>query len=439
MGGIATLGCYCCLLNALLGLGVFDVPERFSTLEKPVATLLVTVVAAVTFAAAWQVLTLAKVPKQEAARVSDSEEALLGKARLSTPLAKHDIPELPGLVNIGLGQSRWAIQVAFVSLLLCVIYLMQVSISLSYHFARYLSVKSSNPDSWSFEALLGFILVAVVTNLFSIKQLQWVHITAALLRFVFIGLLITFNPSKHPPPAPSSSYPCLALPIFLITFQYHLPLPQILNAFSPGASVKLQVWVVGTAWILAMLLGWMVPVDFNLLEIYCDPSYWDKGAWQPLVFQVLIAVQMLSCVHIHLRVLGGILIGKIYDPNLEYARDTHPHGVRLIYLMLPLVLCSFPLFHDLVGLSLLKGVKGVDSAAVGTLALVFLLVPYCYLKKRGGKATWMERIVVYSQYCILLASVVISVWSEPSHFALLFLVAAAGVMLLLLVFEFLFR
>jgi hypothetical protein len=92
-----------------------------------------------------------------------------------------------------------------------------------------------------------------------------------------------------------------------------------------------------------------------------------------------------------------------------------------------------------VGLSLLEGVKGVDSAAVGTLALVFLLVPYCYLKKRGGKATWMERIVVYSQYCILLASVVISVWSEPSHFAVLFLVAAAGVMLLLLVFEFLFR
>ena len=435
---IATLGCYCCLLNALLGLGVFDVPERFSTLEKPVAALLMTVVAAVTFAAAWQILTLTKVPEKEAARKSASE-VLLGTARLSTPSMRHDIPELYGLVNIGLGQSRWAIQVAFVSLLLCVIYLVQVSISLSYHFARYLSAQPSNPNSWSWEALLGFIVVAVLANLFSIKQLQWGHITAALLRFVFIGLLITFRPSDHPTSVSPPSCPYLSLPILLIIFQYHVPLPQILNSFSPGASVRLQVWVVGSAWVLAMLLGWMLPVDFNILETYCDSKYWDERAWQPLVFRGLIAVQLLSCVHIHLRVLGGILIRKIYDPNLQYARDTHPHGVRFIYLMLPLVLCSFPLLDDLVQMNILKEVKGVDSAAVGTLALVFLLVPYCYLKKRGEKATWVERTVVYAQYFVLLVSVVISVESQPIHFAVLFLVAAAGVMLLLLLFEFLFR
>ena len=63
--GVAPLSSYCTLLNALLGLGVFDMPERFHALGKPLAALVVTVVAAVTFAAARQILALAKVPERE--------------------------------------------------------------------------------------------------------------------------------------------------------------------------------------------------------------------------------------------------------------------------------------------------------------------------------------------------------------------------------------
>lgn len=447
MAGLAALSCYCCLLNALLGLGVFDVRERFTSLGRPLATLLVTVVAGVTFMAARQILALAGVPEKEATQIvgpGTTRESLLGKAKSSVPITKYDIPELPGLVQIAFGQSWWRITVAFASLLLCVIYLVQVCVSLAYHFARYLSSSPSDPKSWCEWALLGFVLAVAICNCFSIRQIQLVHVIAALLRFVFIGLLIVLPLIGYEPDiseiqnSKSEDPPCqlLALPMLLITFQYHVTLPQVLNTFSPGAAMKQQGWVVGSAWVLALLIGWAVDISSNILGVYCATYTWSEELWLvPRVCQVLIAVQLLSCAHIHFRVLGGILVGKVYDPNLEYARDTHPNGVRFIYLALPPLLCSFIPFNDFMNLGILGKTEGVDSAAVVALALVFLLIPYCYLKQRGAHVGWLERAGVYVQYLVLLASTLVVVISLAGNFALLFSLTSAGVLLLLLLFE----
>ena len=445
MAGLATLSCYCCLLNALLGLGVFNVRERFVSLGQPLATLLVTVVAGVTFAAARQILALAGVPEKEAAQLDgprETRESLLGKTKSSVSMVRYDIPELPGLVQIAFGQSWWRTSVAFASLLLCVIYLVQVCISLAYHFAYYLSLASRESENWFWWTLLGFVLVLMIGNCFSIKQIQLGHVIAALLRFVFIGLLITLHPTNYTDADSSSNSLCslLALPILLIAFQYQVTLPQVVNIFSPGAAVNLQGWVVGSAWALSMLIGWAVGIKSNLLAVYCDQQFWSEHLWVPRVCQVLISVHLLSCAHIHFRVLGGILIGKVYDPNLEYARDTHSYGVRFIYLALPPLLCSFIPFDYLMNLNILRNSEeGVDSAAVVTLVLVFLVLPYCYLKQRGQRIGWLERVGIYVQYLLLLTGLLIAVVNQKTHFAILLSLSSAGVMLLLLLFEFISR
>lgn len=437
MAGFANLSCYCCLLNALFGLGVFDVPARFRDIGKPYAAVVLSIVAIVSYFAAKQIIELAGVSEKQRPNSSEFREKLLGD---DANFTRFQVPELPNLVQNVMGQTQSAKVMSFACLLLCVVYLVEIVVALAYNFTQYLSNDSQN--DWKVTVI--FTVISVGFNLVSIEKMQIVHILGAVSRVILVVLVLLIPvPPHHQLDSLSTVLnPYLILPLLLITFQYHVVIPQILTTFSPQSPVCHQSAVITSAWVFSLLLGWFIPLGLShdLLGAYCDGNSWRNAhPWVPIMAKGLIGGLVLTCVHVHLRVLGGIIIAKVYDPNLGYARDTHPYGVPLIYIILPVLLCLFPWVDAHFQLNLLQSASGGDSAAVVALVITLLLIPYSYLKDKRGNASWVDTVIVYFEYLLLIVSVGLSLLVHPGHFAIIFLVVTSGVVLLLLLFEFLTR